>query len=203
MESHPSCIEMLLHVTRIVRRCCVDLAVRVHACLFSHPRWVHRNCTYGPFVRHSRRWRPCCRMRDDDARNASCCPKPRRRNTASGSTQQSSLMVSLQREIRKLSGGLAVRRSSRTEWTNYALKERRYATPNFHVAAHDPKVNVPVTQWRSVAYTHTSWKRLSMNWPCVPRSIRWPRPDAKKLRAPISPRTRRNHASNSLIHSRK
>ena len=118
----------------------------------------------------------------------------------------------LAQEIRKLSDGLAVRRSSRTEWTNYALKERRTRVTqfrNFHVATHDPKVNVPVTQWRSVAYTHTSWKRLSMNWPCVPRSIRLPyrlkllRPDAKKLRAPISPRTRRNHASNSLIHSRK
>jgi len=66
-------------------------------------------------------------------------------------------MVSLQREIRKLSDGLAVRRSSRTEWTNYALKERRYAIPNFHVAAHDPKVNVPVTQWRSVGYTHNTF----------------------------------------------
>src|SRR6266581_311138 len=80
LESHPSCIEMLLHVTGIVRRCCVDFAVRVHARLFSPPRWVHRNCTYGPFVRHGRRWRSRCRMRDDDARNASCCPKPRRRN---------------------------------------------------------------------------------------------------------------------------
>src|SRR5713101_2093470 len=68
--------------------------------LFSPPRWVHRNCTYGPFVRHGRRWRSRCRMRDDDARHASCCPKPRRRNTASGSTQQSSLMGSLTREIR-------------------------------------------------------------------------------------------------------
>ena len=66
-------------------------------------------------------------------------------------------MVSLQREIRKLSGGLAVRRSSRTEWTNYALKERRYAVPNFHVAALDPKVNVPVTQWSSVGYTHNTF----------------------------------------------
>ncbi len=52
-----------------------------------------------------------------------------------------------------LSDGLAVRRSSRTAWTNYALKERRYAIPNSHVAAHDPRVNVPVTQWRSVGYT--------------------------------------------------
>src|SRR5438093_11811637 len=39
-------IEMLLHVTRIIRRCCVDLAVRVHARLFSPARGVHRNCTY-------------------------------------------------------------------------------------------------------------------------------------------------------------
>src|SRR2546428_13659813 len=92
MESHPPGNEMLLHVTGIVRRCCVDLAVRVHARLFSPPRWVHRNRTYSAFVRHDRRWRPRCRMRDDDARNAPCCPKPRRRNKASGSTQQSSLI---------------------------------------------------------------------------------------------------------------
>ena len=37
------------------------------------------------------------------------------------------------------------------------MKERRYAVPNFHVAALDPKVNVPVTQWSSVGYTHNTF----------------------------------------------
>jgi isoquinoline 1-oxidoreductase beta subunit len=35
--------------------------------------------------------------------------------------------------------------------------DNRYVIPNFHVSAHQPKVNVPVLSWRSVGYSHNSF----------------------------------------------
>src|SRR4029077_1225259 len=35
--------------------------------------------------------------------------------------------------------------------------DTRYRIPNFHVSAHHPIVNVPVTQLRSIGYTHNTF----------------------------------------------
>ena len=60
-------------------------------------------------------------MRDDDARNASRSPKPRRRNEASGSTHKSSLMVASTPEIRtRCESGGFVRRSFPSASLRYA-----------------------------------------------------------------------------------
>ncbi len=35
--------------------------------------------------------------------------------------------------------------------------DTQYSIPNFHVSAHHPDINVPVSQWRSVGYTHNAF----------------------------------------------
>nr|MDQ3743660.1 molybdopterin-dependent oxidoreductase [Acidobacteriota bacterium] len=37
------------------------------------------------------------------------------------------------------------------------VNDTQYAIPNFHVSAHNPKVNVPVLWWRSVGHTHSAF----------------------------------------------
>ena len=72
--------------------------------------------------------------------------------------------------------------------------DTRYAIPNFHVSAHHPIVNVPVSQWRSVGYTQNGFvmetliDELAIRAKIDPIAYRLKllRPDAKKLRAPLT-----------------
>jgi isoquinoline 1-oxidoreductase beta subunit len=68
-----------------------------------------------------------------------------------------------------------------------------YAIPNFHVSAHQPAINVPVAQWRSVGMTHNAFvmetliDELAVGAKIDPITYRLAllRPDAKKLRNPL------------------
>ena len=72
--------------------------------------------------------------------------------------------------------------------------DTRYVIPNFHVSAHHPNVNVPVTQWRSVGYTHNAFVMETVIDELATRAkvdpidyrLKLLRPDAKKLRAPLT-----------------
>jgi isoquinoline 1-oxidoreductase beta subunit len=71
--------------------------------------------------------------------------------------------------------------------------DSRYAIPNFHVSVHQPTVNVPVAQWRSVGMTHNAFvmetliDELAMRAKIDPIAYRLAllRSDAKKLRRPL------------------
>jgi isoquinoline 1-oxidoreductase beta subunit len=69
-----------------------------------------------------------------------------------------------------------------------------YCIPNFHVSAHHPKVNVPVSAWRSVGYTHNSFVRETLMDELATRAkidpiayrLKLLNPDARKLRAALT-----------------
>lgn len=71
--------------------------------------------------------------------------------------------------------------------------DTRYDIPNFHVSAHHPGVNVPVSQWRSVGYTHNAFVMETLIDELATRAhvdpiayrLKLLRPDARKLRAPL------------------
>ena len=71
--------------------------------------------------------------------------------------------------------------------------DSRYAIPNFHVSAHQPSINVPVAQWRSVGMTHNAFvvetliDELAVRAKVDPIVYRLAllSPDAKKLRTPL------------------
>jgi isoquinoline 1-oxidoreductase beta subunit len=72
--------------------------------------------------------------------------------------------------------------------------DTRYSIPNFHVSAHHPNVNVPVSQWRSVGYTHNAFVMETLVDELAARAkvdpivyrLKLLRPDAKKLRSPLT-----------------
>ena len=72
--------------------------------------------------------------------------------------------------------------------------DTRYAIPNFHVSAHHPTVNVPVSQWRSVGYTHNAFVMETLidelatraNVDPIAYRLKLLRPDARKRRAPLT-----------------
>src|SRR5467141_1354083 len=72
--------------------------------------------------------------------------------------------------------------------------DSRYAIPNFHVSAHQPTINVPVAQWRSVGMTHNAFvmetliDELAVRAKVDPIAYRLAllRPDARKLRNPLA-----------------
>jgi isoquinoline 1-oxidoreductase beta subunit len=72
--------------------------------------------------------------------------------------------------------------------------DSRYAIPNFHVSAHQPTINVPVAQWRSVGMTHNAFvmetliDELAVRAKIDPIAYRLAllSPDAKKLRNPLA-----------------
>jgi isoquinoline 1-oxidoreductase beta subunit len=69
-----------------------------------------------------------------------------------------------------------------------------YVIPNFHVSAHQPTINVPVAQWRSVGMTHNTFvmetlvDELAVRAKTDPIAYRLAllRPDASKLRNPLA-----------------
>jgi isoquinoline 1-oxidoreductase beta subunit len=71
--------------------------------------------------------------------------------------------------------------------------DTRYMIPNFHVSAHQPTINVPVAQWRSVGMTHNAFvmetlvDELAVRAKSDPIAYRLAllRPDAAKLRNPL------------------
>src|SRR5437667_778319 len=68
-----------------------------------------------------------------------------------------------------------------------------YAIPNFHVSAHNPKVNVPVLWWRSVGHTHSAFVMETLVDELAARAHMDPfayrrkllKPEARKLRAAL------------------
>jgi len=78
--------------------------------------------------------------------------------------------------------------------------DSRYAIPNFHVSAHQPTINVPVAQWRSVGMTHNAFvmetliDELAVRAKIDPIAYRLVllRPDAKKLAKPTRAPRREN-----------
>jgi isoquinoline 1-oxidoreductase beta subunit len=72
--------------------------------------------------------------------------------------------------------------------------DTRYSIPNFHVSAHHPKVNVPVSSWRSVGYTHNAFVMETLIDELATRAkvdpiayrLKLLKPDAKKLRAALA-----------------
>ena len=72
--------------------------------------------------------------------------------------------------------------------------DSRYAIPNFHVSAHQPTINVPVAQWRSVGMTHNAFvmetliDELAVRAGIDPIAYRLAllRSDARKLRNPLT-----------------
>jgi isoquinoline 1-oxidoreductase beta subunit len=72
--------------------------------------------------------------------------------------------------------------------------DSRYAIPNFHVSAHQPTINVPVAQWRSVGMTHNAFvmetliDELAVRAKMDPIAYRLAllTPDARKLRNPLA-----------------
>jgi isoquinoline 1-oxidoreductase beta subunit len=73
------------------------------------------------------------------------------------------------------------------------VSDTHYAIPNFHVSAHNPKVNVPVLWWRSVGHTHTAFVMETLVDELAVRARMDPfayrrkllKPEAKKLRAAL------------------
>jgi isoquinoline 1-oxidoreductase beta subunit len=71
--------------------------------------------------------------------------------------------------------------------------DSRYAIPNFHVSAHQPAINVPVAQWRSVGMTHNAFVMETLIDELAVRARMDPivyrlallSPDARKLRNPL------------------
>ncbi len=73
------------------------------------------------------------------------------------------------------------------------VTDTQYNLTNFHVAVHQPKVNVPVLWWRSVGNTHTAYVMETLIEELAERAKMDPiayrrkllKPDAKKLRAAL------------------
>ena len=73
------------------------------------------------------------------------------------------------------------------------VNDTHYAITNFHVSAHNPKVNVPVLWWRSVGHTHSAFVMETLIDELAVRARMDPfayrrkllKPDAKKLRAAL------------------
>ncbi len=73
------------------------------------------------------------------------------------------------------------------------VNDTQYAIPNFHVSAHNPKVNVPVLWWRSVGHTHSAFVMETLVDELAARARVDPftyrrkllKPEARKLRAAL------------------
>ncbi|PYJ09074.1 MAG: hypothetical protein DME93_13640 [Verrucomicrobia bacterium] len=73
------------------------------------------------------------------------------------------------------------------------VSDTHYALPDFHVSAHNPKVNVPVLWWRSVGHTHSAFVMETLIDELAARARVNPfayrrrllKPEAKKLRAAL------------------
>jgi isoquinoline 1-oxidoreductase beta subunit len=71
--------------------------------------------------------------------------------------------------------------------------DTRYSISNFHLSAHHPKVNVPVSQWRSVGYAHNAFVMETLIDELAARAkidpiayrLKLLNPDARKLRAAL------------------
>jgi isoquinoline 1-oxidoreductase subunit beta len=79
------------------------------------------------------------------------------------------------------------------ETTVEGTSDTSYIVPNFHVSAHNPKINVPVLWWRSVGHTHNAFVMETLIDELATRARMDPiayrrkllKPDAKKLRGAL------------------
>jgi isoquinoline 1-oxidoreductase subunit beta len=79
------------------------------------------------------------------------------------------------------------------ETTVEGVADSSYNIPNFHVSAHNPRVNVPVLWWRSVGHTHNAFVMETLVDELARRAKADPiayrrkllKPDAKKVRAAL------------------